>query len=508
MNGTSKLWIAIVLLLAVALLAACGGQSEGSAGATPAVPGGTAAAETGGTGAITDTMTTGEGATGAVTDTTGAAATEPAAVDSTDTVTATSEISGTGTTTGTTSAGAGSASGTIRVAVVRGAMIETMRKLADKFEQENPGVTVQVEEEPEGGAFEALIAAGNQPDVIVASFGSQIGRLAASEAVVPLEDMEGAQDLFGSVDEVTAEELYGHHYYMPLGADVTLMIYNKQLFEEAGLDPEAPPQTWDEYLAAAEKIQGLPAREGGNKTYGNVFWNDALTWGGWYWNMLQPIYLNANGGECRLLNRLGTDVVFDDPSCGMDKFYDFMAKAQKFAPPTMERNFFSRSIGMWPQYGYSWEPNLKEAQGQPMVIGEDVGVAPVPVPAEGDESFTTYGGRGLMVMKTTPERQQNAWNFVRFLMTPENNLVFLQELGYLPTLTSLKDDPYFQEPARKPFVDALGNAVMPQQFKAADDVANAVLGVYQQAVVQGAVPPADAAKQAAEQARAALAKAQ
>jgi multiple sugar transport system substrate-binding protein len=174
----------------------------------------------------------------------------------------------------------------------------------------------------------------------------------------------------------------------------------------------------------------------------------------------------------------------------------------------MEKNFFSRSIGMWPQYGYSWEPNLKEAVGKPMVIGQDVGVAPVPVPEAGDKSFTTYGGRGLMILKTTPERQQNAWGFVRFLMQPANNLVFLKELGYLPTITSLKNDAYFQEPARKPFVDALETARMPEQYKAADDVANAVLAVYQQAVVQGTTRPADAVKQAADQARAALKKAQ
>jgi multiple sugar transport system substrate-binding protein len=394
----------------------------------------------------------------------------------------------------------------VRVAVVRGAMIDTMRKLAQQYQTANPGVTVQVEEEPEGGAFEALIAAGNQPDLITVSFGSQIGRLAATQAVVPLEDMDGAKEILASVDKVTAEQLYGHNYYIPLGADVTLMIYNKELFKEAGLDPEKAPQTWDEFLSAAEKIQGLPAREGGNQTYGTVFWNDALTWGGWYWNMLQPIYLNANQNQCQLLNRLGTDIVFDDPKCALDKFFDFTAKAQKFGPPTMEKNFFGRSIGMWPQYGYSWEPNLKEALGQPMVVGQDVGVAPVPVQAAGDKSFTTYGGRAMMIMKTTPERQNNAWSFVKFLMQPENNMVFLKELGYLPTLTSLKTDPYFQEPARKPFVDALQTAVLPQQFVAAEDVANSILAVYQQAVVQGTIKPPEAVKTAAEQARAALKK--
>ena len=220
--------------------------------------------------------------------------------------------------------------------------------------------------------------------------------------------------------------------------------------------------------------------------------------------MLQPIYLNANQGKCQLLNKLATDIVFDQAECKMTDFFDFTQKAQKFAPPTMEKSFFSRSIGMWPQYGYSWEPNLKEAAGTPMVIGKDVGVAPVPVLTAGTTAYTTYGGRAYMIMKTTPERQQNAWNFVKFLMQDPNNLQFLEDLGYLPILGSLKSDAYFQDPARNPFVDILKNAVMPEQYEAADKVANAILGVYQAAVVQGSMNPQDAMTQAAQKARAAL----
>jgi multiple sugar transport system substrate-binding protein len=204
------------------------------------------------------------------------------------------------------------------------------------------------------------------------------------------------------------------------------------------------------------------------------------------------------------MNRLGTDIEFDDPECRMAEFFEFQKQAQQFAPPTMEKSFFSRTIGMWPQYGYSWEPNLETAAGEPMVIGEDVDVAPVPVPNEGDTSYTTLGGRPLMLMKTTPERQEQAWQFMKFLMEEENNLVFLKELGYLPSLNSLKDDPYFAEPERKPFVDQLENAVYPQSLANFDNIANEVLGVYQETVVDGEHTPEEAVELAAQRAREAL----
>lgn len=394
---------------------------------------------------------------------------------------------------------------TVRVSVVAGAMTDLMTEIANAYQEANPGVTVTLELEPEGGTFQALIAAGNQPDLIITSFGPQLGSIAADGAAAELEALPGAEDLFARIEPRSLQQLYGHSYYVPIGADVTLMIYNRDLFEEAGLDPDAPPQTWADFLAAAEAIQALPAREDGDQVYGTVFWNEALQWGGWYWNMLQPIYLNANQDSCQLMNRLGTDIVFDDEECQLGSFFEFVQAAQQFAPPTMETNFFNRSIGMWLQYGYSWEPNLRDALDGPMIIGEDVGIAPVPVPAEGDSSYTTFGGRAAMILKTTPEREARAWDFLQFMMQDENNLKFLTELGYLPLLTALQSDPYFQDETRKPFVDALANGVLPEQFATADQAASALQGIYQQAVVDGSVPLADAVTDAAAAAREALA---
>ncbi|MBZ0292696.1 MAG: extracellular solute-binding protein [Anaerolineae bacterium] len=390
---------------------------------------------------------------------------------------------------------------TIRVSVVAGAMQETMQKLADAYMEQNPGTTVTLELEPEGGAFQALVAAGNQPDVIITSFGPQLGTLVADGVAVPLDDLEGADALFERIAPESLTTLSGNYYYVPLGADVTLMIYNKELFEEAGLDPENPPATWDEFLSAAEAIDNL-----GSDIYGTVFWNDALFWGGWYWNMLQPIYLNANQDSCQLMNRLGTDIVFDDEECQMGSFLQFLDAAQDYAPPTMETNFFSRKVGMWLQYGYSWEPNLESAADEPMVIGEDVGIAPVPVPEAGDTSFTTYGGRAMMILKTDPSRQTRAWDFIQFMMQDENNATFIKELGYLPVLESLKDDEYFQDPARQTFVEVSQNGVLPEQFAAAEKAAVQVQAVIQAAVVEDTLDDASAVETAVEQAREAIAE--
>ena len=227
-------------------------------------------------------------------------------------------------TTDTTTSPAGDLAGDVRVSVVAGAMHGTLAAIATKYEAEHPGVRVTIEEEPEGGAFQALIAAGNQPDLVITSLGPALGKLAAEEALVPMETLDGAQALLGRLEASAVEQFFGHNYYIPIGADVTMLIYNKQLFTEAGLDPETPPATWAEFLAAAKAIDALPNRKDGTKVYGTVFWNEALGWGGWYWNMLQPLYLNGNQNQCLLVNRLGTDVEFEAPDCNMTAFFDFL----------------------------------------------------------------------------------------------------------------------------------------------------------------------------------------
>lgn len=58
----------------------------------------------------------------------------------------------------------------------------------------------------------------------------------------------------------------GKVYGLPLLVDSSLMIYNKDLFDKAGLDSEAPPANFEEIYTGAKKIRGL-----GGKTYGFSF---------------------------------------------------------------------------------------------------------------------------------------------------------------------------------------------------------------------------------------------
>ena len=58
----------------------------------------------------------------------------------------------------------------------------------------------------------------------------------------------------------------GDIYGIPLYVSPFILYYNTELFEQAGLDPANPPKTYDEMLAAAEKLSQLTDANG-NKVY-------------------------------------------------------------------------------------------------------------------------------------------------------------------------------------------------------------------------------------------------
>nr|AYQ75768.1 extracellular solute-binding protein [Cohnella candidum] len=374
--------------------------------------------------------------------------------------------------------------------------------IAKQYMEKNPGVTVKVEQEPEGGQLTARIAAHDLPDVYVGVFGYQPAKFAKEKLIVDLKDMPGAPELFDRIAPQFVHEDFGGRYYVPWNATTQLMIYNKDLFREAGLDPEKPPVTFDQYLEAAKKISALPKRADGSKVYGDYFWNEALTWGGWYWTMKTQIYYNFNDAKYGLFNKMGTDIVFDKPEANMVEFLKFMKQAQSYAPMSSKDNdFFKRDKGMWLQFGYGWMANLKQAKDKPMEIGKDVGLAPIPVRKEGDTHWSTLDGRSLMIFKSNPEREELAFDFIKFMMDDKVNLESLKALAQLPTLKSLTGDPFFQTPDVKPFVDQLANVIPNETVPELDDVSNILLGEYTRAVLKGEISPEDAVKNAAEAAR-------
>ena len=146
---------------------------------------------------------------------------------------------------------------------------ETINKLADEYNASQDQVKVTVENQ--GTAYEELlrkyrqgIPSGDLPDIGVMEE-ANLQFLADSGTVVPASACAEADDyteyddfLPGVIDFYTVDEAL-----QPASFNVStnMFYYNRDHFEAAGLDPDAPPQTLDEVAEAARAIKAAGVTE-------------------------------------------------------------------------------------------------------------------------------------------------------------------------------------------------------------------------------------------------------
>lgn len=118
----------------------------------------------------------------------------------------------------------------------------------------NPSIEIKVEtlpgEEIQQKVY-AAVAANTGPNML--KMGEFFFKMREQDMLLPYpEDLFPDSWLREMYPNVPWEH-YGRHV-IPTGACASILIYNKKMFAEAGLDPENPPATWDDFIDAAIKL--------------------------------------------------------------------------------------------------------------------------------------------------------------------------------------------------------------------------------------------------------------
>lgn len=147
---------------------------------------------------------------------------------------------------------------------------EYFEELAADFEAANPGVTIEWIGFPYGQLREQVLiqaSAGDPPDVVQTARG-WLSDFAHSGFFQPVEGLvsdDYIEDIFPEIREDLRYE--DTLYAVPWFYSPFVMFYNTELFEQAGLDPDSPPETYEDALEAAARIAELQDADG-NRVYG------------------------------------------------------------------------------------------------------------------------------------------------------------------------------------------------------------------------------------------------
>jgi multiple sugar transport system substrate-binding protein len=136
--------------------------------------------------------------------------------------------------------------------------LDTIQDNARKFEQQNPGIKVNITDYTWPDYHDSLVLrfrSGTPTDII---YGGQdwLPAWAAADFLAPLDEL--APEKVGAYKSqmapfVVSDVTYDDHIYgLPYYADTISFVYNKKILDEAGI---AVPQTWDDVLQASLKLQ-------------------------------------------------------------------------------------------------------------------------------------------------------------------------------------------------------------------------------------------------------------
>ncbi|MFC5651224.1 ABC transporter substrate-binding protein [Paenibacillus solisilvae] len=291
------------------------------------------------------------------------------------------------------------------------------KDMIDEFNKSHPNIELVTQAMPGSAGYDtqdlskltAAIAAGSPPDVVNLN-GPFIMEVASRGILMPLDDMIKSSDLdLSKFYEYTVKQMSfkGHVWGLPGGMDDRILYYNKDMFKQAGLDPNTPPKTWDELLDYSKK---LTVMNGDSYEQIGFIPNFGNSW----------LYLYAIQNNGKFLDDEGKKVLLNSPENVealefMVKGYDILGGAQKLNAYSSSFQsgandpFLSGKVAMVINGNWALTDLLRFAPNL------NFGVAMPPTPTGGD--FKTWSGGWAWGVPKGTKHPQEAFEVTKWLTT-------------------------------------------------------------------------------------------
>ena len=304
-----------------------------------------------------------------------------------------------------------------------------MEKLTEAYMEEHPDVKIEVQAtgwDEYWTKLEASATSNSMPDIFW-MHSNQMYKYADNGILADCSDIVDANS-FSDISIANAEGSDGKVYGVPKDKDLVVLVYNKEIFDQAGVAYPDDTWTWDNLTEASEKIYEQTGK------YGYMAYaHDQIG----YWN-----FVYQNGGE--ILNEDGTKAEYTEKATSdAIKFYvnlqnnDWCPTQEQFANTSATEQFFSGQGAMF--FAGSWDLANFCSTYTDMNGKWDVAVLPkCPNPESGD-------GRAVIsnsVSYATAAKGKNkdlAMDFLKFLGSEEGQKIEGESGVAIPAYNGLED---------------------------------------------------------------------
>lgn len=312
---------------------------------------------------------------------------------------------------------------------------EAMQSIVDEFNSSQSEIEVNAVSNPDVQRQLAAMASSNGFDVSD-SWDYTIGTWASNGAIMPLDDLisQASYDTSDFVPLVLEQmEFDGQTYALPIAVHTVLLLHNRALLEEAGIDP---PQTTSDLAVAIEALTRVDG-DGNIQQLGMNqpdFISFAYSFGGqWIDEDYQPT-ANHEGNIAAL--QFWVDYVLN--KYGVDNVRRFQSGFGEYASP--QNPFYTGQVAMITDG--EWQARFIQQYAPDLQWAADY----IPVPEEFPElAGTSAISSSTFFIPSNSSDPEAAWQFIEYVMSPDSMKAFTIALANLPTRQSLLDDPAYEE---------------------------------------------------------------
>ena len=299
---------------------------------------------------------------------------------------------------------------------------DTWNTIIDKFTDET-GMKVEVQLFGFDMYYDKLLTAleaGQGPDLAFADLGGWVPTFAQKGWLEPMDAQlaawDGTEQIWPNLWPTVIYD--GQKYGLPWYTDCRLLLYNKKMLDDAGLDGENPPETWEELVYQAMKITDPKSRVYGYGVSGTK--SEVATLG-------YMIFLYGAGGQ--LLTDDYSAEAFNTPE-GLRalKFYTDLAKVYNVSPNAVSygeddyRNLMAQnSLAM--AVGGPWSFPLIEAANPAIKGNYSVSLHPY-----GATPASVLGGWALVVPSASKMKTE-AWELAKYLTSFDTWMTWIEAKG-------------------------------------------------------------------------------